>query len=195
MKDDIKKLIDETINKHKIITEESIPTIDLYMDQVTTFIEDNLSIKDGETKEKLLTKTMINNYTKAGLIPPPVKKKYSKEHLIMLIYIYYYKSFISINEAKEILTPLKDNNFTEDGPDSLSTIYRRTCDFYDTIKDSITDDINKKINIIETEEQKNEELGSSDYRQLFALFNMLSYDIFIKKHIMEEIISKLDTLV
>ena len=90
-KDEIKAVFDELVNC-KIISISQIPDLDLYMDQVTTFVEDKLSSYRRSEEDKLLTKTMINNYTKEGLIAPPVKKKYSREHIIRLIMIYHLKS-------------------------------------------------------------------------------------------------------
>ena len=68
-----------------------IPGIDLYMDQVTTFMDSHLNTSKWLGEDKILTKTMINNYAKNNLLPPPVKKRYSKNHLLMLILIYYLK--------------------------------------------------------------------------------------------------------
>ena len=62
------------------IKPEDLPNIDLYMDQVTTFMEDQLASTKRHDDDKILTKTMINNYAKNDLLPPPIKKKYSKEH-------------------------------------------------------------------------------------------------------------------
>ena len=55
-----------------------IPGIDLYMDQVTTFMDSHLNTSKWLGEDKILTKTMINNYAKNNLLPPPVKKRYSK---------------------------------------------------------------------------------------------------------------------
>ena len=63
------------------ITPDEIPQIDLYMDQVTTFMDEHLRSSKRFEEDKILTKTMINNYTKNNLLPPPVKKKYSSEHM------------------------------------------------------------------------------------------------------------------
>lgn len=81
---------------HKFATADvieiaDIPTIDLYMDQVTTFMDKGLARYKRNETDKILTKTMINNYTKAKIFPPPVKKKYSRTHLMLLIMIYHLK--------------------------------------------------------------------------------------------------------
>ena len=75
-----------------------VPNINLYMDQVTTFMDEQLASTKRYPDDKILTKTMINNYTKNNLLPPPVKKKYSREHLLLLVFIYYFKNILSIKD-------------------------------------------------------------------------------------------------
>ena len=57
------------------INPSDIPAIDLYMDQVTTFMDTHLSASKRFGEDKILTKTMINNYAKNNLLPPPEKQK------------------------------------------------------------------------------------------------------------------------
>lgn len=54
---------------------------------------------------------MINNYAKNDLLPPPLKKKYSKEHLLVLVFIYYFKSILSITDIQALLKPITDTYF------------------------------------------------------------------------------------
>lgn len=86
------------IRSSGIIEIEDIPNIDLYMDQVTTFMDKCLAAYKRYDDDKVLTKTMINNYTKAKIFPAPVKKKYSRTHLMLLIMIYHLKSILSIKD-------------------------------------------------------------------------------------------------
>lgn len=86
------------IRSSDIIEIEDIPNIDLYMDQVTTFMDKGLAQYKRNEQDKILTKTMINNYTKAKIFPAPVKKKYSRTHLMLLIMIYHLKSILSIKD-------------------------------------------------------------------------------------------------
>ena len=79
-KDDLLNSIMESLDRVHHIKLEDIPNIDLYMDQVTTFMERKLrSTVRNPGEDKILTKTMINNYAKNNLLPPPVRKKYSRE--------------------------------------------------------------------------------------------------------------------
>ncbi|KYH35996.1 hypothetical protein CLTEP_03900 [Clostridium tepidiprofundi DSM 19306] len=100
-----------------------IPCVDLYMDQVTTFFDDKLNHYKRNDKDKILTKTMINNYSKARILPPAKKKKYSKEHIILLILIYNLKQVLSINDIKTIMEPLLEKVSDESNSVSLENLY------------------------------------------------------------------------
>ncbi len=99
-----------------------LPELELYMDQVLSIIEKNLSLfgenqerdknKEKEDKEKesstLLTPTMINNYVKHKILPPPQKKRYSKEHLALLHIICLAKRVLSMSEIKTVIDAFGD---------------------------------------------------------------------------------------
>ena len=98
---------------------EDIPNIDLYVDQVTTFIDTQLESVKRNSDDKTLTKTMINNYTKNHVLPSPEKKKYSRDHVLTLILIYYLKSFLSISDIQAIINPVTEKYFGTDSDLSL----------------------------------------------------------------------------
>ena len=75
---------------------DEIPDIDLYMDQLLAYIEKILAPLFEHTNEKILTTSMVNNYVKQGVLPPTVKKRYSREHVIILIEICLAKQIYSI---------------------------------------------------------------------------------------------------
>lgn len=80
---------------------EELPDLELYMDQVKTLVDRYLSpVIQGE-KHPLLTSSMVNNYVKLGMIPAPVKKKYSKQHVAFLIAITTLKQVLTIPEIKQ----------------------------------------------------------------------------------------------
>lgn len=122
-KNEIKNIID-SISNFETIDLNNIPDIELYMDQVTTFIDDKLKPYKRNSDDKILTKTMINNYTKDKLLPQSNKKKYSKNHIIILILIYHLKSILSINDIKAIL-----NQINYEQSDNLEQIYMRFTEF------------------------------------------------------------------
>lgn len=92
----------------KNITLDDIPNIDLYMDQVIQLFEGKFDSSKRNEDEKVLTKTMINNYAKGKLFFPIKSKKYSKEHLILLALIYQLKGSLSIGDVKATLTIIND---------------------------------------------------------------------------------------
>ena len=111
MENDVKEFLSELLKQLKsidYIKPEDIPNIDLYMDQVTTFMDEQLAASKRYESDKILTKTMINNYAKNNLLPSPDKKKYSKEHVLTLLFIYYFKNILSINDIRSILNPLTE---------------------------------------------------------------------------------------
>lgn len=114
--------------KTESIPPEDIPNIGLYMDQVTTLMDTRLASSKRYPDDKILTKTMINNYTKNKLLPPSNKKKYSREHIFLLIMIYYLKSILSISDIQSLLEPLSERYFPENTENglSLSDITRRS---------------------------------------------------------------------
>ena len=95
----------------KHIPLEDLPNIDLYMDQLTTFMDNRLASTKRYSEDKVLTKTMINNYAKNKILPSPNKKQYTTEHLITLLFIYYFKSFLSITDIQKLLEPIEEKYF------------------------------------------------------------------------------------
>ena len=84
-----------------------LPTIDLYIDQLVSLLEQYLAgyIKnDNEKDDKIITKTMINNYVKHSVIKPPINKKYNKEHIASLFVIFVLKQVYSINDIKKLIS-------------------------------------------------------------------------------------------
>lgn len=93
----------KNLNVEQKIKLEDIPDLDLYMDQVIQLFENNLSDTKRNDDDKVLTKTMINNYAKAKLLMSIKNKKYTKEHLILMSLIYELKGSLSISDIKHIL--------------------------------------------------------------------------------------------
>lgn len=113
---ELEKIINNISNKTTLKSQD-IPSLDLYMDQIMTLFENNLSDNKRYDDDKLLTKTMINNYSKAGIIKAVKGKKYSKEQIICMLIIYNLKNIITIQEIKELLSPLYETN------ENLEAIY------------------------------------------------------------------------
>ena len=168
---DILNSILNSISRIDYIKTEEIPNIDLYMDQV----------------DKILTKTMINNYAKNRLLPPPTKKKYSKEHLLILTFIYYFKNILSINDIQVLLTPLTEKYFSQENNVKLTDIYEEIMNLELSQIEPLAKDVTRKF-------KKSQESFSdinreeSEFLQKFAFICMLSFDVYVKKQVIEQLI-------
>ena len=178
----------ESLDRVQHVKVEDIPNIDLYMDQVTTFMESHLksSLRNPQ-EDKILTKTMINNYAKNDLLPPPVKKKYSREHIIMLIFIYYYKGILSINDIQALLGPITDKYFQSEGDINLGAIYEEVFSLEKTQVDAMKEDIATKFKMAQTTFEKVEE-EDKETLQMFSFICLLSFDVYLKKLMIEKIL-------
>ena len=186
--DDLINSIVESVERIDCIKLDDIPNIELYMDQVTTLIDSKLrSTTRNPGDDKILTKTMINNYTKNDLLPPPVKKKYTKEHVLLLIFTYYFKSMLSINDIQTMLKPIIDRYYDGNGALTLEEIYGEIFSMereqVKILQDDVVERFNRaKLTFVDREEEDKEVL------QRFSFLCMLCFDIFTKKLMMEKIV-------
>lgn len=168
----------------------NIPKIDLYMDQVTTFMENRLGAMKRYEDDKILTKTMINNYAKNNLLPSPVKKKYSQEHIILLVFIYYFKNLLNFNDIETILSYITENHFGEE-QFPLSDIYTEVFTLEHQQMENLKNDVKTKF---ETASRAFMDLADEEKRndlQLFAFICELAFDVFLKKRMIEQLTDEL----
>ena len=187
---DMKKAILSLLDKLSgidYINPESIPNIDLYMDQITSFMDDQLEMSKRREDDKLLTKTMINNYTKNDLLPPPIKKKYSKEHLLCLIFIYYLKNILSINDIQNVLNPITDKYFGNKDGFNMEDIYKEIFDMEKEESTKVLKEFSKKYQIAKNTFTEYPE-DDQELLQTFSFICLLSFDIYIKKQMIEKMI-------
>lgn len=120
----LEELIDDLKLEHNIELND-IPEIDLYMDQVIQLFDNKLGdLRRGE-EDKILTKTMINNYAKGKLLMSINNKKYSKEHIILMSLIYNLKGALSITDIKTLLNGVVNSHDKKDETEiDLNKIYK-----------------------------------------------------------------------
>lgn len=179
------------LDKISYIKLEKIPDIDLYMDQVTSFMEEHLRKAKRNPEDKALTKTMINNYAKNKLLPPPVRKKYSKEHMILLLFIYYYKNLLAINDIEQLLKPITEQHFQTQTQLPLTDIYREVFSLENDQLERLKDDIRTKFEAAQTLFDDVESEEDREYLRLFAFISELSFDVYLKKQMVEMVIDQL----
>lgn len=168
-----------------------IPNIDLYMDQVTTFMDEHLETTKRFDNDKLLTKTMINNYTKNDLLPSPVKKKYSKDHMYLLVFIYYLKSFLSIRDVQHIVGPMTEMFYGEEKSISLEEIYKEIFQVEETVAEELGKDVMNKFHRSTKTFAEVEDPEAREFLNIFSFISMLSFDVYLKKQMIQKIIDDL----
>ena len=169
---------------------EEIPNIDLYMDQVLGFINDRTRYLTRNPKEdKIFTKTMINNYAKTKILPPPVKKKYSKDHILLLLLIYYFKGVISVGDTGNLLGKITEKYFGNTGELAFEDIYQEVFQLESGAIDFLKKDIKDKFQIAEETFQGAPE-ESKEFFKNFAFICLLSYDVFMKKLMIEKLVDE-----
>ena len=185
----VKHFIQETLQNLEYIRGDEIPNINLYMDQVTTFMDEHLKSTKRSPEDKILTKTMINNYAKNNLLPAPEKKKYSKEHMLIMLFIYYFKNVIAIKDIEALLNPLTKQFFQSDSAVSMVDIYE------EIISQEQAQISAQQEAIIAMFRQSSTafadvEMENKEYLQLFSFLCNLSFDIYQKKFLMEKLIDE-----
>ena len=181
----------ESLDRFEHLKAKDIPNMDLYMDQVTTLMEKSLkpASRHGD-EDKILTKTMINNYAKNNLLPAPVKKKYSKEHILVLIFIYYYKGILSIGDIQKLLSPLNDHFFANEAGMKIEDIYEEVFSMEKAQLEALKRDVIAKYQA--AEEQFTEAPAEHQkFLKKFAFICALSFDVYVKKLIIEKLIDDL----
>lgn len=191
--EDLLNSILKSLERIEYIKPEDIPDIELYMDQVTTFMDSKLratSRYPGD--DKILTKTMINNYAKNNLLPPPVRKKYSKEHILMLIFIYHFKGFLSINDIQTLLHPLAERYFQKGKDFNLESIYEEVFSMEKKQIEELKADVMRKFQQAEkTFEGAPEE--DLEFLHKFSFICLLSFDVYVKKLMIEKMVDELSS--
>lgn len=157
MKDLLKALIiwSEDMNTHKMPKWDTLPDIDLYMDQVITYMERQMGVLNNNEVEKIITPSMINNYVKYKQIPSPVKKKYSKEHLGYLLTVCMLKQVLPINDISRLINNQKEKT-------DMSELYNSFC----TIQDEAIHTVSERVREVAS---KVTEAESEDELSMLAL--------------------------
>lgn len=126
LREEIQEIANQ-LSELSLIDLKDIPRIDLYMEQVTKFFEDEMGGMRRSKNEKILTKTMINNYTKSGILDPPRNKKYNRDHIIALSYIFMLKPVLAIQDIHDLFEFLPKSHDSQQSA-ALYTVFCRMAD-------------------------------------------------------------------
>lgn len=165
-----------------------IPQLDLYMDQVIQLFENALSDSKRNREDKLLTKTMINNYTKDKLLMPVKNKKYSRNHVILMILIYNLKQSLSISDIKVLFNNIVSNLQQEEKAQiDLASLYSS---FLKIKKEQVKNEEEALNRIINGVEEVGNQGNNKDYESLLLTVLTLVHSANTQRRIAEKIIDK-----
>ncbi len=115
-KDEVRKLAQQMEKAPQILPEE-IPDLEIYMDQLTTYLDKRLGFYNREGESPFVTRSMVNNYSKAKLLPPPAAKRYSRVHVMLLSLVCQLKRIFTIQDLGRLLAPVA-------GEEETGSLYR-----------------------------------------------------------------------
>ena len=189
-------LIEYLKNLHHVHASQ-LPSLDLYMDQVTGFMEEHLAPMRRYAEDKALTKTMINNYTKNKILPPPMGKRYTKNHMLVLLFIYYYKSMLSLSDIATILRPLNENYFNSRTKPQLKDIYEEVFSYANVEMQNVMEDVKtryeKAQGSFSEKDPSFQNLSEEERQELrnFFYLSLLAFDVYLKKQLMEKMVDEM----
>ena len=198
---DVEFIVNKIMDGFSVTRVDEVPGIDLYMDQVLTFLVERLRRTARKSDaDKLLTKTMVNNYVKNKVMIPPVKKKYGRDHILLLMVIYYMKNFLSIDDIRKIVGPVSDKYAcpTTKSAELMAGKKHRysMSDVYTEVFKYVSDDVKcfpQEVNkILDLTDNAFMEAPEED-REMLRRFNVicqLSADIYLRKLLIEKLLDE-----
>ncbi len=187
VKDSIQEFIEE-LKAYDSIRLDEIPEYRLFISQIEEFFDKKLGKNvDDDEEKKVISKTMIQNYIKDGLIMPPEGKSYNKNHVILLAIIYNLKSILTIKDIKKLLTPILEKTDVDDEENSIEFIYNT----YFSLKESFLDDFSRVLDQdMDLINQKLENWDSKEYQKIHKILLVLTLvtQANIRKRLAERII-------
>ena len=198
---DVEFIVNKIMDGFSVTRVDEVPGIDLYMDQVLTFLVERLRRTARKSDaDKLLTKTMVNNYVKNKVMIPPVKKKYGRDHILLLMVIYYMKNFLSIDDIRKIVGPVSDKyacpttKSAEQMAEkkhrySMSDVYTEVFKYVSDDVKCFPDEVNKILNLTDNAFME----APEEDREMLRRFNVicqLSADIYLRKLLIEKLLDE-----
>ena len=119
----LEMLIQSAVNQ-SCLEPEQIPDLDLYIDQILMLFEDKLGDTRRREKDKIVTKSMVNNYSKERMIRPMKGKKYTREQVLQILMICSLKNMLSIGDIKQVMTILMENGIEAKGLEEIFSTNR-----------------------------------------------------------------------
>ncbi len=185
----IKTAVEQYV-KNGSISPREFPDMDLYMDQAALFMNKKLEIYQKSDKEPVMTKAMISNYVKHDMLPKPVKKKYTKDHLAMLTLIFYLKGVLQVQDIESLMKPLIDNYNSEfEEKHDFLKLYGGIEELFSRQRKTIAGEVNQDIDSIK-KFLGNYENADDDTAELFMLICLLSMKADVQRFLVQKLLAE-----
>ncbi len=182
----VKNIIEEFFQQGAL-SKSSFPEMELYMDQITGFMNQKLRIYSKDEDDQIMTKAMIANYVKHKLVPRPHNKKYNKEHLILLTFIHFLKNSFQMDEIENIMKPILENYYSEfDEKINLSEMYDSVTSLQNDVKEKLIEETLQDVNRIKSR-NKQMELEDDDIIELFMLIIEISIKVDFERYLIQKL--------
>lgn len=186
----VKKAIEE-YTESGVIPADAFPDMELYMDQTVLFMNRKLEIYKKDPKEPVITKTMIGNYAKHDMIPRPVNKRYTRDHLFLLALIFHLKGTFQMQEIELLMKPLIDNYNSEfDEKFDFHQIYEGIIGAFEEEKEKLAQDVHEEIGKIKDTLDKTSEFADDDTTELFMLIVTLALKADAQKFLAQKLLTE-----
>lgn len=139
----------ERVANQSVITPDDLPKLALYMDQIISLMDEKLQDNKKNESDKIMTKTMINNYSKGKIIKPIKGKTYSREQVLQILMIYTMKNTLSLQQMKQVMqTMWKQESFGEAG---FERVYNRYLEVRTKQKTRLNEELQEWLDCVGTD--------------------------------------------
>ena len=170
-----------------IIRGDSIPDMELYLDQTATVLRKTLEGLDGDVAERFAARQLIANYAKRDLIARPEGKKYTREHMIMAAMVIYLRGMFKIDEIRNIMKPLVDNyNSKYDERISIDLLYETAEELGVRSVDAVREEVNESVSRIK-QKLESTDLEDDQRMEIFVLILSLTMRADLEKYLVRRL--------
>lgn len=172
------------------IRTEHIPDLALYVDQVETFFNSELEALDDDEIRRNVSKPLINNYTKRGLIAKPEGKRYTGDHMIMIAMVLYLKGLFKLEKIEKLMKPLVDNyQSAYDEKIDPAILYEEACKINANAQDDFAARVDRDIESIK-KHLEDTDVADDERMEIFILILSLTMRAYLEKKLAMSLIEE-----
>jgi len=156
----------------RILRHDVLTNIGQYNDEMTI----SQVVRFFERHGLEFTKTMIQNYIRVGVMPPPVEKRYYvKDHLILLTLIHHLKEIYSLEDIKRLIQPVaRDENTFDDDMIDMAAIYNIYVELYQKAIDNWEGELPALVKTVRERVDKSGHVNETEKETVYFFVTVLT---------------------